>query len=266
MHGHHKSATEKLVSELALQGLVTPGQLPSTLDVRADVNTIYRLYELQKLVRFFGQRYWEKETVELGPQSDKLALENVAAHSYTVARCVQLLAPHFPWINRWQAVELALVHDEPEIVTGDKDPVGTDGQGTDTHAFNLARRLDKNREERLALDSLASGMRQSLSDPYRTMLEDLIEESSTEAQFVKAIDRLQALVFVRLRKGGKITPDHMAFTIRYSKTGLHRFPLLQEHFKLVLRDLLEDVARTTPESVLTFCDDVMTKIEGSRQS
>lgn len=266
MLGHHKSATEQLVNELAFHEFISPEQLPDTLDVRADVNTIYRLYDLQKLVRFFGQRYWEKETLELGPPPESLALENVAAHSYSVARCVQLLAPHFPWIDRWQAVELALVHDEPEIVTGDKDPVGTDGQGTYTHAFNLARRMDKNREERLALDTLASGMRQSLSDPYRTMLEELIEESSEEAQFVKAIDKLQALVFVRLRKGGWIMPDHMAFTIRYSKIGLRRFPLLQEHFKLVLQDLLEDVVRARPESVLTFCNEVMARIQGSKQS
>lgn len=262
---HHKSQAEMLVDQLGFDDYIAPGSLPDPLDVRADVDTIYRLYDLQKLVRFFGQRYWEEETLELGPVPRRLELENVAAHSYNVARCVPLLAPHFPWINRTRAIELALVHDEPEIVTGDKDPVGKDGQGSDTHAFNLTRRLDKDREERRALDALASSMRHSLRESYRTMFEELIEESSEEAQFVKALDKLQALVFVRLRKGGRITPDHAAFTIRYSRIGVHRFPLLQEHFKLVLQDILDDVAQSKPTEVLTFCEEAFAKLKGADQ-
>ena len=262
---HHRSQTEVLVDQLAFDDYNAPVSLPDPLDVRSDVDMIYRLYDLQKLVRFFGQRYWEEETLELGPVPGRLELENVAAHSFNVARCVPLLAPHFPWIDRARAIELALVHDEPEILTGDKDPVGEDGQGSDTHAFNLARRLDKDREERRALDALASSMRRSLRASYRTMLEELIEGSSEEAQFVKALDKLQALVFVRLRKGGRISSDHAAFTIRYSRIGVLRFPPLQDHFKLVLRDLLDDVAHSRPAEVPAFCEEVFAKLKGADQ-
>ncbi|OUI92543.1 HD domain-containing protein [Acetobacter indonesiensis] len=261
----HNSQIEMLVNQLHYNNHIAPLSPSESLDVRADINTLYRLYDLQKIIRFFGQRYWEKETLDLGPIPGKLELENVAAHSFNVARCVPLLAPYFPWIDRARAIELALVHDEPEIVTGDKDPVGKDGQGSDTHAFNTARRLHKDLEERRALDALASGMRLTLRESYRTMFEELIEVSSEEALFVKALDKLQALVFVRLRKGGHITPDHVAFTIRYSRIGVHRFPPLQEHFKLVLRDLLEDVARSRPTEVQTFCEEAFIKLEGADQ-
>lgn len=265
MIANHKSQTERLVDQLGFDDYIAPVSLPDPLDVRADIDTIYRLYDLQKLLRFFGQRYWEEETLELGPVPGRLELENVAAHSYNVARCATLLAPHFPWVDRARAIELALVHDEPEIVTGDKDPVGRDGQGSDTHAFNPTRRLDKDREERRALDALTYCMRGSLREAYRTMFEELIEGSSEEAQFVKALDKLQALVFVRLRKGGRITPDHVAFTIRYSRIGVHRFPPLQEHFKLVLQDLLDDVAHFRPAEVLTFCEEAFAKLKGADQ-
>ncbi|MER8724371.1 HD domain-containing protein [Mesorhizobium sp. M1027] len=265
MIGHHKSQSEMLLDQLRFDDYLAPVSLPGPPDVRADVDVIYRLYDLQKIVRFFGQRYWEAETLELGSVPRRLELENVAAHSFNVARCVPLLAPHFPWIDPGRAIVLALVHDEPEIVTGDKDPVGNDGQGSDTHAFNPSRRLDKDREERRALDALASSMRRSLRESYRTMFEELIEVSSEEARFVKAIDKLQALVFVRLRKGGGITPDHAAFTIRYSRIGVHRFPPLQEHFKLVLQDLLDDVARSRPAELLAFCEEVFAKLKGADQ-
>ncbi|GAA4125822.1 hypothetical protein GCM10023067_39460 [Aminobacter aganoensis] len=265
MIARHKSQTEMLVDQLGFDDCIAPVSLPDPLDVRADVDMIYRLYDLQKIVRFFGQRYWEEETLGLGSVPKRYELENVAAHSFNVARCVPLLAPHFPWIDRGRATELALVHDEPEIVTGDKDPVGKDGQGFDTHAFNPTRRLDKDREERHALDALASSMRRSLRESYRTMFEELIEASSEEAQFVKAVDKLQALVFVRLRKGGRITPDHAAFTIRYSRIGVRRFPPLQEHFKLVLRDLIDDVAQSRPAEILAFCEEAFAKLKGADQ-
>jgi 5'-deoxynucleotidase YfbR-like HD superfamily hydrolase len=255
---------EVIVNQLRVDDYVSPVTPIDPLDVRADVDMIYRLYDMQKLVRFFGQRYWEEETLEYGLVSVNLKLENVAAHSFNVARCVPLLAPHFPWINRARAIELALVHDEPEIVTGDKDPVG-DGQGSDTHAFNLTRRFDKEREERCALNALAAIMRDSVRESYRAMFEELITVSSEEASFVKAVDKLQALSFVRLRKGGQITADHAAFTIRYSRIGVRRFPPLQEHFKLVLRDLIDDVAHSRPHEVLTFCEEAYDRLMGADQ-
>jgi len=95
------------------------------------------------------------------------------------------------------------------------------------------------------------------------MFEELIEETSAEAQFVKAIDKLQALVFVRLRKGARITSDHAAFTIRYSRIGVHRFPALQNHFKLVLRDRLDEVAESRPADALAFYEDALAKLEGA---
>jgi 5'-deoxynucleotidase YfbR-like HD superfamily hydrolase len=257
------SPTDALVDQLSLDVEATHSFVPHPSDVRADVDTIYRLYELQKLIRFYGQRYWEEETLCVGHTRAGLELENVAAHSYNVARCVILLAPHFPWLNRARAVELALVHDEPEIVTGDKDPVGSDGQGMDTHAFNQARRLAKDREERRALEDLTSRMRSTLRKSYRAMFEELIEETSEEAQFVKAIDKLQALAFVRLKKGARITSDHAAFTIRYSRIGVHRFPALQHHFKMMLRDLLDEIAETRPADAPAFYEDALAKLKGA---
>lgn len=260
---YQKPLAEILIDEL---GVADYGSLPPLLDssdVRSDVNMIYRLFELQKLVRFYRQRHWEQESLELALVPGRLGLENVAAHSFSVARCVTLLAPHFAWIDRARAIELALVHDEPEIVTGDKDPVGKDGQGSDTHAFNLARRLDKEREERRALDALTSTMRSSLRKSYRNLFEELIEGSSDEARLVKAVDKLQALAFVRLRKGARISPDHAAFTIRYSRIGVERFPPLQQHFMLILADLLQEIEHLKLGGLTAFCQEALSILRGA---
>ena len=243
---------EKLVEELSTPATLNCS-MPEPSEIRSDVNLIYKFYELEKLVRFFGQRHWEEETASYGPNSGKLELENVAAHSFQVARCVSLLAPHFPWVDVARAIELALVHDEPEIVTGDMDPVGIDGQGNTTHAFDNRKRREKDHEERQATDFLAAEMRPSIRERYRRLCLELIEDSTVESHFVKAVDKLQSLAFVRLKKGGRITPEHAAFTIRYSRIGVHRFPRLQSHFMCILRDLLNDVATARPGGINDFC-------------
>jgi 5'-deoxynucleotidase YfbR-like HD superfamily hydrolase len=243
---------EKLIQALSASS-TSNASMPEHSEIRSDVNLIYKFYDLEKLVRYFGQRHWEEETESFGYNAGKLELENVAAHSYQVARCVSLLAPHFPWVDLARATELALLHDEPEIVTGDKDPVGIDGQGNTTHAFDHRKRREKDDQERQAIDFLAAEMRPSIRERYRRLSVELIEDRSIEAHFVKAVDKLQSLAFVRLKKGGKITPEHAAFTIRYSRIGVNRFPQLQNHFMCILGDLIDDVSVARPGGINNFC-------------
>ncbi|MGV1769358.1 HD domain-containing protein [Agrobacterium vitis] len=244
--------SQRLVSELSA-ATSSDLPLPKFSDIRFDVNLIYRLYELQKLKRFYGQTHWEQETNSVGRAPGNLDLENVAAHSYHVARCALLIAPHFPWLDCAHTMELALMHDEPEIVTGDKDPVGADGQGKTTHAFNPGKRREKDDEERRAIEHLAAEMRPSIRDHYRRLFAELIEGSSEAARFVKAVDKLQSLAFVRLKKAGNITPEHAAFTLRYSRIGVQRFPQLQGHFMLVYEDILGDIASVKQDCFDDFC-------------
>jgi len=237
------SDAQKLIDQLSTEDAPNLS-LPKSTDVKADVHLIYRLYELQKITRFFGQKHWEAETECTLVPPDKLGLENVAAHSYQVARCALLLAPHFPWLDRAHTTELALLHDEPEIVIGDRDPVGNDGQGSATHAFNLVKRLEKDEDERVAVNQLADQMRPTIRDRYRGLFLELREGATEEARFVKAVDKLQSLAFVRLKKMGKITPEHVAFTLRYSRAGVRPFPQLQRHFMYIFDDLLRDASST----------------------
>jgi 5'-deoxynucleotidase YfbR-like HD superfamily hydrolase len=225
----------------------------NSADARADVQFMYRLFDMQKIVRFFGQRYWEKETNEDLLKPGELLLETVAAHSFQVASSVRWLAPHFHSLDHVKAVDLALLHDQPEIFTGDRDPVGTDGQGFNTHAFNTDKRNQKENDERAAVDVLAAVMRQSMRGPYRALVDEYLNGVTNEAKFVKAVDKLQALVFVRLKKFGNITPEHMAFTIRYSRLGVLAYPAIQLHFQLILRDILSDVSLATSDEFPAYC-------------
>lgn len=222
-------------------------------EIRADIDQIYRMFELERTIRFFGQYHWEAETIESEVKPGQLALENVAAHTFQVASSVQLLAPHFQNLTRAKAIELALLHDQLEIYTGDKDPVGEDGQGLDTHAFNQTKRTQKLSEEQAALRQITSSMRASMRAPYRALMEEVLYEKTVEAHFVKAVDKLQALAFVRLKKDGKFTPEHIAFTIRYSRLGVESFPELHNHFLMIFSDLMGDISKNNQTNMPSFC-------------
>lgn len=89
-----------------------------------------------------------------------------------------------------------------ELITGDKDPVGQIGDGSDTHAFSSFERTAKAAEEAEALKDFAKGLRPSARSEFESLLEEVIFEETVEAKFVKAIDKLQALTFVRIKKVG----------------------------------------------------------------
>lgn len=256
-----KGPRDGLVDELSRDIDRNPGDLLIQSDINLDVDFIYRLFEMQKIVRFFGQRYWEQETNDDSQLPGRLHLETVAAHTFHVASTSRLLAPHFQWLDQAKTIELALVHDQLEILTGDKDPVGFDGQGFNTHAFNTQRRHEKESEEREALNTFSTEMRQSIQASYRALMEEFISGRTEEARFVKAVDKLLALAFVRLKKDGRISPDHAAFTVRYSRLGLGHFPPLQRYFEKILEDILDDVANAADIPVDDFCKTTIQRLK-----
>lgn len=240
---------EKLANSLVLDKSISI----SPLEVRQDVDQIYKLFDLERTIRFFGQRYWESESRFENARPGQLLLENVAAHSFQVANSVMLLGNRFPSLDIGRAIELAIVHDQLEMITGDKDPVGRYGDGSDTHAFSVTERNAKSAEEAAALEEFVGNLAPNAAVRYHDLISEAAAEKTLEAKFVKAVDKLQALAFVRIKKVGDIGPFHLAFTIRYSRVGLKKFPDLQQYFSLILEDLLADVEQVFPANFQSYC-------------
>ncbi|MES0863261.1 HD domain-containing protein [Ruegeria sp. SCPT10] len=232
-------------------------------EARQDVDQIYKLFDLERTIRFFGQRYWENESRFESARPGLLQLENVAAHSFQVANTVMLLGSRFPNLDIAKAIELAIVHDQLEMITGDKDPVGRYGDGSDTHAFSVSEREAKTAEEAAALKDFASNLAPNAAVLYYDLISEATAEKTLEAKFVKAIDKLQALAFVRVKKVGDLGPSHLSFTIRYSREGVKKFPQLQQHFSLILEDLLTDVERVFPANFHSYCKLVCDILDGN---
>lgn len=222
-----------------------PVDFPSS-EAKKDVEAILSGFSLQTVRRYFHQKHWRRETLRAvlaDSLESRLKLESVAAHSWHVADCALLLAPQFPHLDLSKVTTAAILHDKLEMITGDFDPVGHDGQGTNTHAFQDEAAASKLAAELRALDCYIAQINRRAGEYQRAAFLDIIFGRTEEARFVKAVDKLQALAFVLVKKEGAMTDAHLRFTIKYSARALSYFPALSAHYALML-DLLTDAVRT----------------------
>lgn len=242
--------------EMAMsQAARLPVREDHSVDVERDIDAIFDAFKLQEVRRYYGQMHWTAETqaAAIADEAEAgLKLENAAAHSWHVADAALLLSGHFRELNQARVVVLALLHDKLEIFTGDFDPVGPDGRGEQSHAFNAARRAEKENLEWRALHQYLASLRDGARAEQQALFDELLTGHSPEARFVKAVDKMQALAFVVVKKDGALTDEHLDFTLRYSAKAIEYFPDLTHHYALLVRRLVRKIAakRKVPAELL----------------
>lgn len=219
--------------------------LPQT-DIDRDIDVILWSVRLASIRRYFHQPFWREETAdaEYAARIESYPrLESVAEHSWHVADIVLLLAPHFPDLNVSRCVQLAILHDKLEIITGDLSPVDRSGTGASTHAFNEHKQVAKMVSEEEALELYLRRLRPSTREFQKNALLEILGGATLEARFVKAVDKLQALGFVFLKKNGDFKDKHLSFTLRYAEKITSTFPHLRPYYEELRRRLIESVAK-----------------------
>jgi 5'-deoxynucleotidase YfbR-like HD superfamily hydrolase len=224
-------------------------------EVRRDIDTLLWSMRLQQIRRFTHQRFWEPETreVEFAARVESPpALESVADHSWHVADCVLILADYCESLNLSRCLELAILHDKMEIIIDDWSPLGRDGTGKKSHAFNPERQFQKDSAEKAAIEVYVARLRPALRKRQTELLLEALECQTPESRFVKAIDKLQALAFVHSKKQGDMHDKHIIFSLRYSEQACVLCPPLSPHYFELRRRLIRSIAkkRNVPVSVV----------------
>jgi len=234
-------------------------------DVDRDVQAIVWAMGLHNIRRYFHQRFWEEETraSEFAARIEPFPrLESVAEHSWHLAYICMLLAPRHPDLDQTKVLQIATVHDILEIISGDDSPIGRDGTGRTTHAFNQEVAQQRAAAEELVLAQYLERMPPDSVHEQRKLLNDYRDVLSQEAKFVKSVDKLQTLVFVFLKKRGEMEDKHLRFTLSYSEKGISYFPPLEDHFRNLQNRILEQAAQRRHMSV----DELRTQLFGTQLS
>lgn len=235
--------------------------IPTAQYVQRDIDMMLWSFRLQGIRRYYYQRFWEDESKaaeHAGMIEGSPRLETVAEHCWHVADTIALIGPHFPDLDLLRCITMAIFHDKMEISTGDRNPLGRDGTGKSAHVFNPLKRLSKDAAEREATRRYI-GLLPDVTAKFQTPIFAELQQGKTpEARFVKAIDKLQSLAFVLLKKKGDFADTHLRFTLRYSAKSVEFFPALQPYYLELRGRLVRQVARrrgVTPAVLLAEIGD-----------
>jgi 5'-deoxynucleotidase YfbR-like HD superfamily hydrolase len=222
------------------------GLPPSRALVKKDVTLILWSLRFQSLRRYFNQKFWEKESLDAfySEKIDSLPrIESLSDHSWHVADMVLLIGVNFEKVDLGKCAQIAILHDKLELIMGDKNPLGRDGKGLKTHAFNEQKQTDKANQEREALAQYKSRLYSKARDIQGELFEELLEKKTLESRFLLAIDKLQPLAYILAKKKGKMENDHILFTLHYSRKAVIYFPSIFPYYTELASRLLNSVSR-----------------------
>jgi 5'-deoxynucleotidase YfbR-like HD superfamily hydrolase len=180
------------------------------------------LNETKKLQYAYGLKHETRYIVE---RSEEIATESVAEHIYGL----HVLADYFlPLEDPEQTMNWAKVHDMlqyhdiDEIVTGDKiDYLKT--------SADQAEEITAKKE---AIAQFPAHMQERLTDT----LHEYEEHTTTEAQFAKAVDRIEPLFQLFNENGKKILElqqTTLTQSISIKETFLKPFPYLYRFYRVI---------------------------------
>jgi 5'-deoxynucleotidase YfbR-like HD superfamily hydrolase len=224
------------------------GQTPSTQDdsVARIVSAMLWSAELQTVKRYYDMTFWEGETAEERDAESVLSgprLESVADHSWHLCDCVLLLHGHFGYLDLGRCLAMAVVHDKAEIGTGDVSPMGASGTGRDGTAFDAVRADAKEREEHAAVDAYLDSLPAEAARAQRVPFEEYLERRTAEARFVYVLDKMQVFTWLIRRKQGRMSDEHLRFSLRYLRDKGLAFVALEPLIDELERRLLAAVAQ-----------------------
>jgi putative hydrolases of HD superfamily len=129
--------------------------------------------------------------------------ESTADHSWAVALLAWLLVHDRPELDRDRVLLLGLVHDLPEAVAGDATPFDADRDEYGAipaerfHAlpsYSDDARRSKRAAEIRALSDMLHGLPSDLADAVLSAWEEYDAQTTSEAQFVRQVDKLETLI------------------------------------------------------------------------
>jgi putative hydrolases of HD superfamily len=113
--------------------------------------------------------------------------DRVASHSWRMAIMVVFLCPFLDKkIDLLKAIKIALIHDLPEIITGDIAYFN--------HMFDNVAKIKKAQEEEVAIKSLVFDLPPNNKNELIQLWNEYTSQNTYEAKIIKAIDKLEAQI------------------------------------------------------------------------
>ena len=146
---------------------------------------------LQQQMRFIAEADKLKHVFRQSYLSDQSRRENDAEHSWHLCLMVMLLAEHsnFKNLDTLKVLKMVIIHDIVEIDAGD------------TYIYDEEAKKTQAQREAKAADRLFGLLPDDQSQAFHDLWIEFETESSDEARFAKAVDRLHPMMLNHLAEG-----------------------------------------------------------------
>ncbi len=203
--------------------------MPSDIQKVFDFTTY--LEGFKKIERFVGQYFWKDYPAPKKYESD-------ADHTWRMAMMLVALERHLSQpIDFKKAMKMVLIHDIPEIIAGDVSPLGKDGTGKDSPAYNTQAADQKYQKEKAAAEHIFAKLPALDADDLLALWHEFEAQSSYEARVVKAIDKLEGKLQAFEYTNGTMFKEHFDFTMKYGSHTYSADPATKEFGDILLRAL-----------------------------
>lgn len=201
------------------------------------------------LARFFHRAGGLKSTPRTGWLDrgiPEIETESVADHTFRTALLAWLVALEDPGLNAGRVLEMALLHDLAEAVTGDLPPYDPEEMPAEgdpwalkafldrRHVRSEERRLAKQAAEREAMVDLIADLPAAHAGRLAELWDELEAGESAEARFVKQADKLET--YLQSREYAAAGPDRSVASFAAEVASVITAPGL-----VALRDAVADL-------------------------
>lgn len=184
--------------------------------------------KLKKLERYKGQFYWKDYPF---PKR----YESVADHTWRLVLLIICIKDELSKeIDLEKALKMAIIHDIAEIIAGDESPLGNDGTGKNSHAFNEEIKKKIFLKEKAAAIKIFSKLPKKIGKEFLDLWLEFEEQKSYEAKVVKSLDRLEAVLQVLEYSKGSLFATHLEFNKAYGLKGSDADPATQELGQIII--------------------------------
>ncbi len=196
--------------------ILTKKEIQNILDFSMEANEL-KLVERYSELKKYNKEFW-------GDYS--------AGHSWRLALLVLLFTEDVKEdLDIKKMLELAVIHDIAETLTGDIDARLVDE--------GVVKKADKHRDEQKALRELLKNLPTKLQEKIQNIWNEYEEAKTKEARFVKVLDKVEAQTHI-LSQDLNDKYDVPNFVLHYADKPVSKCPRLKPVMDIVKSELLED--------------------------
>jgi putative hydrolase of HD superfamily len=185
---------------------------------------------LEKIFNFFLEIGKLKTTYRYGA-SENMQGDSSADHSWRLALMSFIIADELKLrINKAHAMEIALVHDLAEAITGDID--------VRLIKEKKITKKEKNEMELKAMEKIKNTLPKHTGYKIYNLWQEYENAASNEAKFIKALDKIETITHL-IGEGYKKYDDTELIAI-YADDYVDKFPKLKKLLKTVKIKLKEE--------------------------